>query len=162
MARSPESFLGRKVRPDAPAHGWRILNQDTREKIVYGFRVEPDDDDEGEAFQRASAVAYELYLICLPDGTIESVNHRVEQGGCCCCHGGRSFAPSSAPAWLFPPGAMFDLDWSDIAPAGRRRMLESLVEVVQPKAPVRPSKGRSVATGKPVRSGRTRQPDQGS
>lgn len=100
----------------------RILTKPDEEKIVYCYRFEPRNYDEADAFHEGEAVAYELYVICSCSGEIEQVNHRVEPSGC----GGCSFAPQGAPAWVFPAGAMFDIEWDDIVANARGRMLHLL------------------------------------
>jgi hypothetical protein len=119
---APDDFVGKHLVDDFSSLPLMILTKPDEEKTVYGYRFEPRNCDEADAFHEGGAVTYELYVICSRSGEIEQVNHRVEPSGC----GGRSFAPQGAPAWMFPAGAMFDIEWNDIVENAQGRMLHLL------------------------------------
>lgn len=122
---SVDDFIGKKIKSDLSALPVQRVNKAEDEKAVYASRFEPTDMKDGEAFFDASAIAYELYIICSNEGIIENVNFRVEQ--CQCGH--RSFASHSAPAWMFPSGAMFEIDWEDIASICQKRIIKLLNDI---------------------------------
>ncbi len=125
MPRLPTDFFGKVVRPNWSSLGMKRLSSETDEPMVLVSRFDPESLDEAGKFHTHSAVGYELYVICTPNGVIQAINHRIEQ--CCMAH--RSFAPSSAPTHIFPAGALFDIEWQDIAPVARRRMLKLLTQL---------------------------------
>lgn len=127
VGQDPDDFIGKVVTEGAVAD--KIVNDESDAKRVYIKRFEPGSWQEGAEFNDAGAVAYELYVICSDKDVIQEVNHRIEQ--CHCSH--RSFAPHGAPNFIFPVGAMFDLEWDDIAGVAQNRMLEALTGMVKAK-----------------------------
>jgi len=123
-----------------------IINKDTDEKIVYCQRHEPItlNIKEYEKYYLAGAEAYEIYVICA-DNKIESINYRIAQLQC--SH--HSHAPNSAPAWIFPEGAMFDIKWEEIILSVRKRMLSLLEAFIN--SPVQQKKSTVKRTPKAVK-----------
>ncbi len=121
--KTPEDYFGREIKANIKALPVTIYNADTDEKTVYCQRFEPLKlgSKEHAQFHDAGAMAYEIYIIC-SNNIIEDINHRIEQTPC--AH--HSYAPHGAPAWMFPEGAMFDIEWGDIILPVRRRMLALL------------------------------------
>lgn len=121
--KSPGDYISKKIKADLSKLPVTIVNKDTDEKIVYCQRYEPTElgGEEHRKFHLAGARAYELYVIC-SDNKIDDINYRIEQLQC--FH--HSHAPHGAPAWIFPEGAMFDIEWDDIILSVRKRMLKTL------------------------------------
>lgn len=121
--KSPGDYISKKIKADLSKLPVTIVNKDTDEKIVYCQRYEPTElgGEEHRKYHLAGAGAYELYIIC-SDNKIDDINYRIEQLPC--SH--HSHAPQGAPAWIFPEGAMFDIEWDDIILSVRKRMLKTL------------------------------------
>lgn len=126
--REPCDFIGKRLKQDLSGVPVRVVSEDTDEKVVYGYRFEPRDCEEGVAFHEGSACAYEIHVICSKEGIIDDVNQMIEQRQ---CGHGRSFSPNSTPAWMFPVGAMFDLEWEDVVPVCQERMLKLLTAMTE-------------------------------
>lgn len=121
--KTPDNYIGTEIKADIKTLPVTIINADTDEKIVYCERYEPTKlgGEEHSKFHLAGAEAYELYIIC-SDNKIDDINHRIAQLPCSC----HSHAPHGAPAWIFPEGAMFDIEWDGIILSVRKRMLKTL------------------------------------
>ena len=121
--KTPDDYIGRQIKASPDTLPVKVINKDTDKKIVYCQRYEPLEigSEEHRLFFEAGAAAYEIYVFCC-DNKIDDINHRVEQLQC--CH--HSNAPNSAPAWIFPEGAMFDIEWEEIILSVRKRMLKLL------------------------------------
>ncbi len=121
--KTTEDYVGSQIKTDVNTLPGTVINKDTDEKIVYCQRYEPLvlGSKEHEEFHLAGAGAYEIYVIC-SNNTIDDINHRIEQLQC--SH--HSHAPHGAPSWMFPEGAMFDVEWDEIILSVRKRMLETL------------------------------------
>ncbi len=121
--KTPDHYIGKQIKTDADTLPVKVINKDTDNKIVYCQRYEPLEigGEEHRLFFEAGAAAYEIYVICC-DNKIDIINYRIEQLQC--CH--HSYAPNAAPAWIFPEGAMFDIEWEEIIPSVRKRMLKFL------------------------------------
>ncbi len=124
-------IIGKRVRTDIESLGVKVIGHTKEKGVVYGFRFQPRNIEEHRKYHEAGAFAYELYVMCSEDNTVVDVNHRVNQTPCSC----RSHAPNSAPAWLFPETAHFDILWDDIPGFCRTLMMKLLRGMVAaPKA----------------------------
>ena len=121
--KTPGDYISKKIKADLSKLPVTVVNKDIDEKIVYCQRYEPTElgGEEHRKYHLSGAGAYELYIIC-SDNKIEDINYRIEQLQC--SH--HSYAPHGAPAWIFPEGAMFDIEWDDIVPLVRKDMLNLL------------------------------------
>lgn len=121
--KTPDDYLGSEVKADVNELPVTIINTDADEKLVYCHRFEPRElgGKEHRQFHLAGAFAYEIYVIC-SNNRIDDINYRIAQTPC--AH--HSHAPHGAPARLFPEGAMFDIDWEEIIPPVRKRILDLL------------------------------------
>ena len=141
--KTPEDYIGNEIKADVNTLPVSIINQDTDNKIVYCQRYEPKKlgSEEHRRFFEAGAAAYEIYVIC-SNNKIDIINHRIEQLQC--SH--HSHAPHGAPAWIFPEGAMFDIEWDEIILPVRKRMLKLLDAFVC--APIKPKRAAMKRTPK--------------
>lgn len=120
--KTPEDYVGKTIKADIKTLPVTIINKDTDENIVYCKRYTPTMSREAfEKFYPAGVFAYEIYVIC-SNNRIDDVNHRIEPLPCA----SHSHAPHGAPAWIFPEGAMFDIEWENILPLVRKEMLTLL------------------------------------
>jgi len=138
---TPRDYLGVQIKTALEKLPGITIRSDNDDQIIYCQRFEPRvlGGREHRQFHIAGAFAYELYILC-SDNQIEDIHHRIAQTPC--SH--HSYAAHSAPAWLFPEGAMFDIDWEEIILPVQKRMLELLDAIVGvPKDPKKVLKKRT-------------------
>jgi len=93
--------------------------------VIYWTRIFPPSFESAKAFFEAGANEYQLEVRVSAEGRITGVVFRVEQHP----HSTRNFAPRGAPAWVFGDGALFFLDWDDIAPAAKHLIDSELLRL---------------------------------
>jgi len=125
---SPSDFIGKRVKDDITNTAFKIITDESAERVVYCARFEPEvGTAEHGRLHDLGAAAYEVYLIC-QNQTIEETNLRIEQLPC----SRHSHAPHAAPAWMFPEGAMFDIEWEDIVASCRKQITKAIGMVIVP------------------------------
>jgi hypothetical protein len=120
-----EQFIGLSVRDGVDSSSFTKSLLKDGGGAVYHTVVMPMDWDEADGFHEYGANEYDFLVKVDATGRVEDFALRIDQ----CPHGGRNFAPSGAPAWIFPAGARFTLDWEDVAPLAQERMLGMLAKL---------------------------------
>jgi len=117
-----EPFIDLSVRDDVDPSPFKKSALKDESGTVYHVVVMPTSWDEADAFHEHGANEYDFLIKVDAVGKVKDFAFRIDQ----CPHGGRNFAPSGAPAWIFPAGARFSLDWEDLAPLAQQKMLAML------------------------------------